>query len=370
MHSRSQTNVSFLDETREGELQRTFLRRVASMPLVSSTYDMAATAYNSSKNNHPYVKYLCNAAEKGVKTLTEAAVNSAQPILTKLEPQIAAASEYANKSLDTLEGKLPVLQMTADKVACDTKEMVSAKMASAKDAIASKLSGVVNLTKEAVQGSMEATKSAISHSLTSAAATRVGRMAVGGAEAMLGMSEELVDKYLPITDEELAELAETLEDEDVVPQRKQKAYLVRLGSLSNKLRNRAYQHSLAKMKLAGRNIQDSLFQLQQTMNLIEHSKQSVDQKFQEGQEKLSQMWLEWSKTNPDAKQPGCKDVAQLEELSSTLLAQSRWKVLKAQKYMDELLEYVVHNTPLSWMVGPFVLSDKPLAEGVKPDERE
>lgn len=63
------------------------MRRVASMPLVSSVYDMAASAYNSTKESHPYVKSLCDAAEKGVKSLTQVAVSGAQPILTKLEPQ-------------------------------------------------------------------------------------------------------------------------------------------------------------------------------------------------------------------------------------------------------------------------------------------
>lgn len=31
-------------------------------------------------------------------------------------PTVVTASEYANKRLDTLQEKLPVLQMTADKV--------------------------------------------------------------------------------------------------------------------------------------------------------------------------------------------------------------------------------------------------------------
>lgn len=58
---------------------------------------------------------------------------------------------------------------------------MSSKMASAKDAIASKLSGVVSLTKEAVQGSVAATKSVVGQSLST-----VGRMAVGGAGVVLG----------------------------------------------------------------------------------------------------------------------------------------------------------------------------------------
>lgn len=61
--------------------------RVASLPLVSSAYGMVSTAYASTKESHPYVRSVCDVAEKGVKTLTAAAVSGAQPLLTKLEPQ-------------------------------------------------------------------------------------------------------------------------------------------------------------------------------------------------------------------------------------------------------------------------------------------
>ncbi|XP_061494525.1 perilipin-3-like isoform X2 [Rhineura floridana] len=424
MSSKSQVNVSSHDDEAGESGQENVLRRVASMPLVSSAYDMAATAYHSTKDNHPYVKSLCDAAEKGMKTLTEVAINTAQPILTKLEPQIAAVNEYASSGLDTLEEKLPILQMTADKVASDTKEMVSAKMASAKEAIASKLSGVVGMTREAVQDGMEATKSAIGHSLTMVMESRVGQIAASGAEAVLDRSEDLIDEYLPITDEELAEITATVKDGDVVPvqQHEQQKYLVRLGSLSSRLRHRAYLHSVAKIKQARQRIHESLSQLQQIIYLIEHMKNGVGQKFHEGEKKLSQMLLEWNKANPEAKDD--TDGAQLEvenqtltmfhnmiqhlqttsqtlmssiqgfpsnlqdkmqqvlqssrelhasfstvrsfqELSTTLLAQSHQTVQKAQEYMDELLEYVAYNTPLSWLVGPFILSAKLSMEAVE-----
>ncbi|XP_028602056.2 perilipin-3-like [Podarcis muralis] len=426
MSSNSQGNMSSRDKVQEASAQEeNVLRRVVSMPLVSSACDMAANAYNSTKGSHPYVKSVCDAAEKGMKTLKEVAVSTAQPILTKLEPQIAAANEYASRGLDALEEKLPILQMSADKVASDTKEMVSSKVASAKDAIAGKLSGVVGMTKEAVQDGVEATKSAIGQSLTTVMESRMGQIAVSGAEAMLGRSEDLIDEYLPITDEELAEITAAAKDGNVVPvqQCEQQEYLVRLGSLSSRLRQRAYLHAVAKIRRARQRIHESLSQLQQIIHMIEYMKQGVGQTFHEGEKKLSQMLIEWNKANPEAKDN--KDMAQLEvesqtltmfqylihrlqtvsqtlvssiqgfpssledkvqkvgqstgelhaaastvrsfqDLPSTLLAQSRQTVQKAQEYMDELLEYVTHNTPLSWLVGPFVLSGKLPAEVSEP----
>lgn len=60
---------------------------MANLPLVSSAYDMVASAYTCTKESHPCVRSVCDAAEKGVKTLTAAAVSGAQPLLTRLEPQ-------------------------------------------------------------------------------------------------------------------------------------------------------------------------------------------------------------------------------------------------------------------------------------------
>uniref|UniRef100_A0A670KG67 Perilipin 1 n=1 Tax=Podarcis muralis TaxID=64176 RepID=A0A670KG67_PODMU len=98
---------------------RHFQPSYTNLPLVSSTYDLAASAYASTKENHPYVKVVLDLAEKGVKHVSDIAVSGAQPLLSKLEPQVAAASHYASKGLDKLEEKLPILHQTADQVDCN-----------------------------------------------------------------------------------------------------------------------------------------------------------------------------------------------------------------------------------------------------------
>lgn len=66
-------------------------------------------------------------------------------------------------------------------VISDTQELVSSKVAGAKEAMAK----VVHDGKELM------------------VETRMGKMALRGAEAFLEKSEELLDHYLPVTDEEL-----------------------------------------------------------------------------------------------------------------------------------------------------------------------
>uniref|UniRef100_A0A9L0RZF1 Perilipin n=1 Tax=Equus caballus TaxID=9796 RepID=A0A9L0RZF1_HORSE len=257
--------------------QPSVVDRVASLPLVSSTCDMVSAAYGSTKDSHPHVRTVCDAAEKGVKTLTAAAVSGAQPILSKLEPQIASASEYAHRGLDKLEESLPILQQETGKVLADTKELVSSKVSgareavsSAKDMVATRVTEAVDATRGAVQSGVDMTKSVVTSGVQSVLGSRVGQMVLSGVDTVLGKSEEWVDNHLPMTDAELARLATSLDGCDIAPvqqQRQQQTYYVRLGSLSERLRMRAYEHSLGKLRAARLGAQETLQQLAQALSL-------------------------------------------------------------------------------------------------------
>lgn len=88
----------------------------------------------------------------------------------------------------------------------------------------------------------------------------------------------------------------------VEEQKQQQSYFVRLGSLSNKVRHRAYQHSLNKLQRVKQSTQDTLSRLQLAIKLIESVKQEVGQKLLDGQEKLHQLWVDWSLTQPKGNQ--------------------------------------------------------------------
>ncbi|CAI5798932.1 NAD(P)(+)--arginine ADP-ribosyltransferase [Podarcis lilfordi] len=411
--------------------------RVANLPLVSSAYNMVSAAYTSTKESHPYVKSVCDVAEKGVKTIASAAASGAQPILSKLEPQISSANEFACKGLDKLEENLPILQQPTDKIISGTKDLVTSTMTGAKDAISSTVSGakdavastvtgMVDRTKEAVQGGVEMTRSAVASGVNTVMGSSVGQMVTSGVDAVLGKSEQLVDHYLPMTDEELAKLATTVEGFEIATveqQKEQRSYFVRLGSLSAKVRHRAYQHSLGKLRDAKQSTQDALSQLHQTIELMEHVKQGMDQKIQSGQEKVHQMWKQWSqKQSPELSQKNIPEPEQMEtqalevsrglaqqiqsatmtlvsnlqglpaslqekvgllrqnaeelrvafvsansfrDLSNTILAQSREKASKLRELTDELMDHVAHNAPLSWLVGPFTASGKAEEEEIE-----
>ncbi|NXA71089.1 PLIN3 protein, partial [Mohoua ochrocephala] len=430
------------------------VNRVTSLPLLNSAFNLVSSAYNHTKESHPCLSGVCSVAETVAAVAVGSVVGGAQPILSQLEPQIALVNEYACKGLDQLEENLPFLQQPADKVISDTKQLVSTKVTCAMDAaceareaVADKVTEAVDLTKNVVGDSVKLTKSVVTSTVSSAveAAQGAKELAVsqavaGGVESVLGMSEDLVDHYLPMTEEELGKLATTVQGfgvASVEEQKRQRSYFVRLGSLSGRVRHRAYQHSLAKLQGVRHRTQDTLSRLHLAIKLIESVKREVGQKLLEGQEKLHQLWVDWSLTQPKGNQvrtacqpevppggapgqaPGgrapepvpelclsrqvesrtlamlriltqqlqpayeslrrsahglpsdiqeavCRATRHIHKLHSSFsralsfrdlsratLAQSQDRVAEARRSLDVLFEYVTHNTPLNWVVGPF-----------------
>ncbi|KAB0396887.1 hypothetical protein E2I00_009802, partial [Balaenoptera physalus] len=398
--------------------QPSVVDRVAGMPLISSTCHMVSAAYMSTKESHPHVKTVCDAAEKGVKTLTAVAVSGAQPILLSAETTYFVRQLIHPLALERLlsardrDMSCPAraAPLHRNGVLADTKELVSSKVSgareavsntvsSAKDTMASRVTEAVDVTRGAVQSGVDMTKSMVTSGVHSVMGSRVGQMVLSGVDTVLGKSEEWVDNHLPMTDAELARLATSLEGFDiasVAQQRQEQSYFVRLGSLSERLRQRAYEHSLGKLQSTRQRAQEALLQLSQTLSLMETVKQGVDQKLVEGQEKLHQMWLSWNQKQlqgpeEDAAKPEVesqtltmfRDIAQqlqttcaslgsslqglpahvrdqalqarrqvedlqatfsgihsFKDLSGSILTQSRGQVARAREALDHMVEYL------------------------------
>ncbi|KAM3939273.1 perilipin-3-like isoform 3-T3 [Leptodactylus fuscus] len=364
-----------VDETSE---QQNLVERVAHLPMVSSACSVVSAVYNSTKDSHPYIRNVCDVAEKGAKTLADVAVTGSKPIISKLEPQIATANELACKGLDKLESTLPILQQPTEKVVSNTKELVTGAcdavvgvvtntVTGARNTVTSAVSGVMGLAAGAVQGSMDVTRSVVSTVMD----TQVGQLVTSSLDTVLGKSEEWVDHYLPMTDEELSQLAATVEGFEVAPlqqQKEQQSYYIRLGSLSSRLRHRAYQHSLGKMRNAQISTMETLAQLHQTIDraLDSHvlimtrtltkqlqttcftlvsGAQGLPANIQDRMQQLRQ-------TAQDL-HSSFASVDSLGDVSASILTQSRERAMKVHDYVNELLGYVVANTPLTWLVGPF-----------------
>ncbi|XP_014411073.2 perilipin-2 isoform X2 [Camelus ferus] len=409
--------TDFVSSGRKMAPQPNVVTRVANLPLVSSAYDLVSMAYVSTKDQYPCLKSVCEMAEKGVKTITSVAMTSALPIIQKLEPQLAVANTYACKGLDRIEEKLPVLNQPTKQVVASAKgamtgakDAVTTSVTGAKDSLASTITGVVDKTKGAVTGSVEKTKSVVNDSINTVLGSRVMQLVNSGVENALTKSELLVDQYLPLTQEELEKEAKKVEGFDMV---QKPSYYIRLGYLSTKLRSRAYQQALSRVKEAKQKSQEVISQLHSTVNLIEFARKNVhsaNQKIQDAQDKLFLSWVEWKRSTgyDDADESHCAEdiesrtltiarnltqqlqttshtllsplrglpqniqdqanhlavmagniysvfhnAASFKEVSESLLASSKGQLQKMKVSLDDVMDYLVNNTPLNWLVGPF-----------------
>ncbi|XP_040613133.1 perilipin-2 isoform X4 [Mesocricetus auratus] len=352
-------------------------------------------------------------AEKGVKTVTSVAVTSALPIIQKLEPQIAVANSYACKGLDKIEERLPILNQPTTEIVANAKgavagakDAVTTTVAGAKDSVASTLTGMVDKTKGAVTGSVERTKSVVNGSINTVLGSRVVQLVSSGVENALAKSELLVDQYLPLTQEELETEAKKVEGFDVV---QKPSYYVRLGSLSTKLRSRAYQQALSRVKDAKQKSQETISQLHSTVHLIEFARKnmhSANQKIHDAQDKLYDSWVEWKRSigYDDTDESHCaehieshtlaiarnltqqlqttcqtllsnvqglpqnvqdqashlgvmagdiysvfRNAASFKEVSDGVLTSSKGQLQKMKESLDDVMDYLVNNTPLNWL---------------------
>ncbi|KYO31368.1 perilipin-3-like [Alligator mississippiensis] len=184
---------------------------------------------------------------------------------------------------DEPQASSPAAQEQEPQVPVEAKDHVVATVVGAKDAVCSTVAGAkaavssaVDVAKGAVQEGMEKTRSAVTSSMDTVMGSSLGQKVVSGLDVVLEKSEQWVDHYLPMTDEELAALATPVEGAEVAPVEKQRqSYYVHLGSLSTSLQQRAYQHSLGKMRHARQSALEALAQLQRAVDLINYAKQTV-----------------------------------------------------------------------------------------------
>ncbi|KAM9836412.1 perilipin-2 [Aulostomus maculatus] len=383
------------------------VERMSSLPLVSSTYDLVFSVYSNTKSTHPYIRSVCEAAEQGVLTLTAAALTTASPIIDKLEPQIAIANNLACKGLDKIEKSLPNLYQPSEQivssakdVASSTKDAVTVKVSGAKVAVSDTLNSVVEKTRGVVQDGMEKTKAVVSGSVSTVLDSRVAQLVSSGVDTALTTSESLVEQYLPLVDEDLELEAKTVTGFD----RSERSYYVRLGSLSTKLRQRASTRAVAKIRDGKQRSLEYISELNSTADQILHGQKNIDtanqlqskpnsskgpkssgpkqereaevieshtlalarsltQQLQttclvlvsslQGlpnhiqQEALSlgrsatQMYASFSKANV------------LGDLPDSFWTNSKIQLARMKVSLDNVMDYLVNNTPLNWLVGPF-----------------
>ncbi|XP_029695896.1 perilipin-2 isoform X2 [Takifugu rubripes] len=348
------------------------VERVSSLPLVSSTYGLLSSVYSGTKHTHRYLRSVCEAAELGVRSLGSAALLTAAPIIHRLEPQIAVANDLACKGLDRIEKRLPILHRPSEQIVSSAKDAVS----SARDSVSDTLSTAVERTRGAVLGGMDRTRAAVSGSIGTILESRVVRLVSSGVDTALSTSESLVDQYLPGTEDEQELETRTLRGFDAAAP----SYYVRLECLSTRLRQRAYSRAVSKILEARRRGRSLVPELQSPADLIQYGRKSIQ---------LSALWGSGGpapETGHDAQVMESRTLALARSLTQQLqttclvlvsslqglpthlqqealslshsashayLSVSRVRLDRVRESLDGVMDYMVNNTPLNWLVGPF-----------------
>uniref|UniRef100_A0A8C6T9J0 Perilipin n=1 Tax=Neogobius melanostomus TaxID=47308 RepID=A0A8C6T9J0_9GOBI len=382
------------------------VERVVSLPLVSSTYGLVSSVYANTKDNHPYLKTACEVAEQGVRTITSVALNTASPILDKLEPQIAIANDLACKGLDRIEKTLPILHHPSEQIVSNAKDVVTS------DSVSGTLNSVVEKTRGAVHDGMEKTKAVVSGSVNTVLESRVARLVTSGVDTAISTSENLVEQYLPQTEDELELEAKTVQGFD----KDDPSCYVRLGSLSTKVRKRAYTRAVAKIQDGKQRSLEFISALNSTVDVIQYGRKNIDGANQMVQEKLNSLvaWksdgqneqsheaeviesrtLTMARSLTHQLQTTClvlvsglqglpnhiqQEVLSLShsasqvyssfnkakvvgDLPDSVLTNSRAQLGKMKDSLDHVMDYLINNTPLNWLVGPFYPRMAPEATG-------
>ncbi|XP_076860435.1 mannose-6-phosphate receptor binding protein 1 isoform X1 [Brachyhypopomus gauderio] len=403
-----EANPSEMD-TRTSQEPQSVVSRVSNLPLVSSACDVVSSAYSSTKDSMPLLRGVMGVAEAGVRTLGTAASTGTKPILDKLEPQISMVNEYAIKGLDKVEEKLPILHQPADKLVSETVEKMYHSVTGVKDAVLGAVMGGVEMTRSAVSGGINTVMGTKVGQTVSSGAD----LALSRSEDWLDLNLPLTEKELtalaePLPDEEGGPTLSSAPSYFVrlgklssrVRERALEQSLVKARSARDATHNAVSQ------------ITSTLDLLETARAALATANQLGG-----APEQLVKRWKEWKEGQPsdgegqgdeDMEVDGAKDQGQqlevrtlsmvrglteqlraaaagvvssaqglpgavqeqlqsarrtAEELHASLgststltpllLQQSRQQITQVRQSLDGVMEYLLNNTPLNWLVGPF-----------------
>ncbi|XP_013909821.1 PREDICTED: perilipin-2-like [Thamnophis sirtalis] len=227
-----------------------------------------------------------------------------------------------------------------------TKSVVSSTVNTARNAaneakglVTHRAADVVNLGKETVNDGVDLTRSVVSKTVKAARqvqrsgalqegvemATLFRQAVASGVDTMLERTEEMVDYYLPMSEEELGESRKSPPPRfsscksTYGTQSVESATLAMLRSLIQDL-SPAYTWLMSTVEVLPRNLQERVDQTQNNFHHLYRSFSSVES---------------------------------FQDLPSGFLTQSQEMISQARDVLHKLAEHLVQITPLNWIVGPF-----------------
>ncbi|XP_070592295.1 perilipin-3-like isoform X2 [Erythrolamprus reginae] len=363
--------------------------------------------------SHPAIQAVFEMAETDVKSIAR----STEPLLHIFEPQLSFANMFACRNLYRLQHKYPIMQQTVDQIMTNAIESIYTKLTEVKDIMDTMLDISIEAAAESVEVTLCSARSAVDTIMD----IDMAQMMASSVDKIIFKSDDLLEHFLPITDEEFFAIAFSDRSRAACPENQEgePTYYRRLSSLSMKLCSRAYQHSRIKIKLGA---EQALLQLEQLFYLLKYTKEELDYKVHRGHEKMYQMWKEWYKGEPKQDQSNganqtemeshslatsytvaqkmqevCQNVltnlqslpehlqqkvqqaqcdltelqavfstaTSFQDLPSGFMKETTEKINKARKALFEVMEYIAKYTCQPWVEGPYCPAEYSAEESIK-----
>jgi len=263
--------------------------RIVRLPIVESSWNIAADLYTRIKKSNSLVGWGLNTAESTV----QAAFETTLPAVIVLERPIAMVDSLLCRSLDIVEERIPVVTLPPALIYENTKEYVSNII-------------MLPVLRRADNVKRYGLKKANS--------------AVLRLDSVIDEADKYVDQYLPGTVQE-----ENHETNNVAGSSKNSKALQtfhRVDRLSRKLQRRLTQHTMAEVKAMRQYSKDALHFVLLTLELLVKDPKAL-------KEKIVALWLELSQDEPENQ----KRPANLEELTVMVTRELARRVVHLANYL-------------------------------------
>jgi len=194
--------------------------RISSLPLVNSAIGLATDGYSRLKSYNTLISATLSRAEQSILFMA----STAKPMIEKFEKPISFADSMACQGLDKLQEKVPAIKKSPEELKDETKKLFSGSV--------ERIEGMRRYSTDALYGVKDYGFSKVNGVLDSSY-VRAFRKSIDTA---IDLTNSAIDHYLPAS-----------ANEPKVDQSKDQTIVVRMSSLSDKMRHRMYEQLTTKL---------------------------------------------------------------------------------------------------------------------------
>ncbi|XP_049937980.1 lipid storage droplets surface-binding protein 1 isoform X1 [Schistocerca serialis cubense] len=299
-----------MGEQKEAVVHLKCVARIASIPLIETSWTYASDFYTKVKVSNPLFNWGLSTAEATV----QAAVERTKPIVSKFEVPLSLADSLVCKSLDLVEKQLPVITLPPELIFVSTKDYVSSTI----------VQPVLKRADSVKQFGREQAHTVLESKYTNFAAYRL--------DSALDLADKYIDQYLPPAE---GTQEESIETNNTTGSKAVQA-LHKADRVTKKLQRRLTQRTLAEARALKKQSEDTLQTLMYLGELLVKDPKAVF-------ELSKDLWAHLSQDEPENQAPPTT----LEQLMVMLTRESARRIVHLFNYTRSAVVALPHNVNVS-----------------------